>query len=164
MAENVNLEIFVKMAVSSWETQNIRVTKLLNSLTDEQLLSETAPGRNRGIYLIGHLAAVSDGLLTLMEWGERLHPERDVVFVKNADKSGTEMPSVEEVRAYWSKVCAMVAKHIGSMQLDDWFQKHTTVAAEDFAKEPHRNKLNVLINRTNHMSYHLGQLIYLEKK
>jgi len=35
------------------------------------------------------------------------------------------------------------------------------VSDEDFSKEPHRNKLNVIINRTNHMSYHLGQLILL---
>jgi len=42
-------------------------------------------------------------------------------------------------------------------QPDEWFAKHSAVSAEDFAKEPHRNKLNILVNRTNHHSYHLGQ-------
>jgi hypothetical protein len=50
------------------------------------------------------------------------------------------------------------------MKADEWFNKHTAVSAEDFAKEPHRNKLNVIVNRTNHTSYHLGQLVYLVKK
>jgi hypothetical protein len=36
----------------------------------------------------------------------------------------------------------------------DWFSRHMLVSPEDFAKEPHRNKLNVIINRTNHMANH----------
>jgi hypothetical protein len=37
-----------------------------------------------------------------------------------------------------------------------------TVSPEDFAKEPHRNRLNVLISRTNHMANHIGQLLLLK--
>jgi len=51
-----------------------------------------------------------------------------------------------------------------SMSPSDWFTKHSAISAEDFEKEPHRNKLNILINRTNHQSYHMGQLIYLIEK
>jgi hypothetical protein len=47
---------------------------------------------------------------------------------------------------------------------DEWFTRHNNVSAADFANEPHRNKLNIIINRTNHTSYHLGQLVYLAKK
>jgi hypothetical protein len=32
------------------------------------------------------------------------------------------------------------------------------------AKEPHRNRLNVLLGRMNHLSFHRGQLILLTKK
>lgn len=46
----------------------------------------------------------------------------------------------------------------------DWFAKHTAVSDEDFAKEPHRNRLNVLLSRTIHQSNHLGQLSLLKKK
>ena len=45
-------EVFIKMIVSAWETQNTRINTLLETLSDEQLMSETAPGRNRGIYLV----------------------------------------------------------------------------------------------------------------
>jgi hypothetical protein len=33
------------------------------------------------------------------------------------------------------------------------------VSDEDFAKDPGRNRLAVVPSRTNHMSYHLGQII-----
>ena len=33
---------------------------------------------------------------------------------------------------------------------------------EDFIKEPHRNKLNVLLTRTTHLAYHAGQLALLK--
>jgi len=44
------------------------------------------------------------------------------------------------------------------MSVADWLGRHTAVSAEDFANEPLRNKLNVLMGRTIHESYHLGQL------
>ena len=140
------------------------MTKLLDVLTDEQLLLETAPGRNRGIYLLGHLTAVSDGMSTFLGWGARLYPQLDDVFVKNPDKSGLSMPSPATVRDYWNKVHDNVSKHIKQTPAEDWFSKHTAVSEEDFAKEPFRNKLNIIINRTNHISYHFGQLVYLVKK
>lgn len=152
------------MVISSWDTQNSRMNKLLDVLSDEQLLLETAPDRNRGIYLLGHLTAVSDGMSTFLAWGERLYPQLDEVFIKNPDKSGLEMPAPAMVREYWNKVNANVSQHISQMPSDEWFSKHTAVSEEDFAKEPFRNKLNIIINRTNHISYHFGQLVYLVKK
>jgi hypothetical protein len=47
------------------------------------------------------------------------------------------------------------------MSTADWLDRHMSISAEDFKREPMRNKLNVLINRTNHESYHLGQLMLL---
>jgi hypothetical protein len=53
-------------------------------------------------------------------------------------------------------------QNFAAMQPQDWFQKHTAVSDEDFAKEPHRNKMNVLISRTIHQAYHVGQLAFLK--
>ena len=154
-------ELFIKMIVSAWDTYNARVDKLLGTLSDEQLATETAPGRNSGIYLLGHLTAVSDGLFPLLGLGEKLYPELEDIFLKNPDKSGLEKPSLTDLKKYWNDVNKKLTEQINNMQPDDWFTKHAAVSAEDFAKEPHRNKLNLLINRTNHLSYHSGQLAYL---
>lgn len=156
--------VFIKMALSAWDTYNERVNKLINSLSDEQLIAETAPGRNSGIYLFGHLIAVSDGLFPILGFGERLYPQLATIFLESPDKSGLEMPSINELKECWIKVNAKLTDQISQVSSDEWFTRHNNVSAADFANEPHRNKLNIIINRTNHTSYHLGQLVYLAKK
>ena len=156
--------VFIKMALSAWDTYNTRLNKLIDTLSDEQLIAETAPGRNTGIYLLGHLIAVSDGLFPILGFGERLYPKLDKIFLETPDKSGLEMPSINELKEYWKKVNAKLTDHIIRVPADEWFTRHNNVSEADFANEPHRNKLNIIINRTNHTSYHLGQLAYLAKK
>ena len=152
-----------QIALTNWNAQNKRFNDLIDKLTDDQLLAETAPGRNTGIYLLGHLIAVNDGLLPLLGFGERLYPELDEVFLKNPDKSGLSKPSVAELKAALANINAALSAHLTQLQPADWFTKHSSVSAEDFAKEPHRNKLNVILGRTTHLGYHMGQLAYLVK-
>lgn len=158
------LNLVIKMAISAWESQNKQLTKLLDALTDEQLQKEIAPGRNTGVYLLGHLIAVSDALFPLLGFSERLYPELDEVFIKNPDKSGLAMPSVAELREKLQAVNAKLATVLDTTDTDEWLDRHTAVSPEDFANEPHRNKLNVLINRTGHMANHLGQMLLLKSK
>ncbi|GCC51009.1 DinB family protein [Chryseotalea sanaruensis] len=155
--------LFVKMAISAWDSQVKQMDKLIESFTDEQWMSEIAPGKNRGIYILGHLAAVNDYMLSLFEFSDRLHPEWEHMFIRTPDKSGHEFPSLEQLKKYWRQVNEALASNFGKMEPEAWFLKHTSVSDEIFVKEPHRNKLNVLINRTNHQSYHLGQLVLLQK-
>ena len=161
---NIEKELFIKMVLSNWELQIGRMNNLLSKLSDEELSAQTAPGRNTGVYLLGHLAAVSDGLFIFLGLGEKLNPAMDDIFLRNPDNSGITKPSIVELKEYWNKVNTLLADKISQIQPDEWFTRHTAVSEEDFAKEPHRNKLNIIINRTNHLSYHLGQLAYLAKK
>ena len=86
--------LLVKMILMAWDTQNSYLNKLISSLTDEQLAKEIAPGKNTGVYLLGHLIAVSDGMLPLLGFGDRLFPEMEEVFVKTPDRSGQVFPLV----------------------------------------------------------------------
>jgi ribose 1,5-bisphosphokinase PhnN len=45
------------------------------------------------------------------------------------------------------------------MSWPDWVQRHSAVSEEDFAKDASRNRFAVLLSRTNHLSYHLGQAV-----
>jgi hypothetical protein len=137
------------------------MNNLLGKLSDEELSAQTAPCRNSGVYLLGHLAAVSDNMITLLGFGERINSAMDGIFLLNPDNSGLEKPSIDEIKQYWNKVNVVLAEKISQTPVEEWFTRHTAVSEEDFAKEPHRNKLNIVINRTNHLSYHLGQLAYL---
>jgi hypothetical protein len=161
MGSHIQPELFIKMVIAEWDKQNNNFYKFLASVSDEQLSKEIAPGKNTGIYLVGHLVAISDAMLPLLAFGEKLFPHLTDIFITNPDKSGLHVPSVTELKVHLKAVNAELSHHVQSVSPDGWFKRHMAVSEEDFAKEPHRNKLNVIINRTNHMSYHLGQLILL---
>ena len=154
-------ELFVKMAVSAWQAENKKLDAMIDKYSEEQWLKETAPGRNTGIYLLGHLTAVNDNLLTMLSFSGSMYPQLQDIFLFNSDKSGVAKPSVAELKDCWHKINLNLDAYMAKMQADEWFTKHTKVSEEDFIKEPHRNKLNVLMSRTVHQSYHLGQLAYL---
>ena len=160
--ETTQQSLLVKMALMAWDTQNGYLTKLINSLQDEQLEKEIAPGKNTGVYLLGHLIAVSDGLLPLLGFGDRLYPEMEEMFLRTPDKSGLKFPAITELKKRLETVNAELNKHFESTDVDGWFSRHMSVSPEDFAKELHRNKLNVIMNRTAHMANHIGQMILLK--
>ncbi len=67
-------QLTVRMAMASWKNTVGRADKAFSGLTEEQFLREVAPGRNRIIYLLGHLTAINDAMHTILGIGERLHP------------------------------------------------------------------------------------------
>jgi uncharacterized damage-inducible protein DinB len=157
-----NDQLFISMALSAWKVHNDRLNKLLGKLSDEQLTADIAPGRNSGTYLLGHLTAVHDNMLPLLGLSEKIYPELEIIFEKSPDKAHKQ-PSITDIKKYWNDVSAKLNKHLDELKADEWFNRHNAVSETDFAKEPHRNKLNLLINRTNHLSYHYGQMILLGK-
>ena len=159
-----NEQLFLKMTLDAWRTQVGRTTKLLNSLTDDELQREVAPGRNTGTYLLGHLTAIHDALFSLMRLGERLYTHYDEIFVHNPDYSGLLKPSPNELRAAWNRVNEDLDKYFSELNTAEWFQRHAAISESDFEKEPHRNRLNVVLNRTAHLANHLGQLTFLKPR
>lgn len=158
METSTQSNLLVKMILMAWDAQNTSLNKLISSLTDEQLFKETAPGKNSGVYLLGHLIAVSDGMLPLLGFGDRLFPEMEEMFIKNPDKSGPVFPSIAELKQRLDVVNTKLNSQFKSTDVDEWLSRHTVVSPDDFVKEPHRNKLNVVITRTGHMAYHIGQM------
>jgi hypothetical protein len=148
---------FVALGLKMWKAQIEQADKLFGSLSSEEVLREIAPGRNRLLYLWGHLTAVHDRMLPLLALGERLHPEFDVAFVTNPDKSRADIPSHAQVRQAWNTINGELWKGFEKMSSTDWLQRHTSVSDEDFAKDASRNRFAVLLSRTNHLAYHLGQ-------
>jgi hypothetical protein len=152
----------VKMILHRWNASVNDWDELLNAISDAQLQNETAPGKNRGIYLLGHLIAVHDDVLPLLNFGEKKYPELNKIFIDVPDKTISEIPSESELRSIWNKQNEDLKQKFESLQPGDWFEKHNAISAEDFAKEPHRNKLNVILLRTTHLAYHTGQLALLK--
>ena len=150
---------YVALGLKVWKAQIERADKLFGGVSSEDLLREIAPGRNRLLYLWGHLTATHDMMLPLVGIAERLHPEFDMTFISNPDKSQAAIPSHEQVRQVWKPVNRELWKGFEKMSWSDWLQRHAAVSEEDFAKDASRNRFAILLSRTNHLSYHLGQAV-----
>lgn len=157
-------ELAVKSQLEVWEGQNRRLGELLFELSDDQLATQVSPGRNSGLYIVGHLAAVNDGLLPLLGFGDKRFPDLEEAFLRRPESSDALKPTAAEVRRVWADLLGVLRDNFAQLTPDEWFDKHTAVSDEDFASEPLRSKIGVLINRTNHVSYHLGQLNLLKTK
>ena len=64
-------QTFIQMVMKQWNIHVNRLDKLFDGLSDEALLYEVAPGRNRVIYLMGHLIASNDTIVSLFGLGQR---------------------------------------------------------------------------------------------
>ena len=155
-------DIAIKMLFDRWNASIKSCDSLINELSDEQLHKEIAPGKNRGIYLLGHLIAVHDDMLVFLGLGERVYPELHEPYIVAPDKSVELTQSVSELREMWNEQCSYLERKFAEIKSEQWFDKHTAVSEEDFAKEPHRNKLNIILTRTTHLQYHLGQMKLLK--
>src|ERR1700719_3484122 len=138
-----NESSFAAVGLKAWKAQIDRADKLFGGLSSEEILREIAPGRNRLLYLWGHLTAVHDAMLPLLALGERLHPDFDVAFVSNPDKSRADIPSHEQVRRAWNNVNGELSRGFEGMSSSDWLQRHSAASAEDFAKDASRNRFAI---------------------
>ncbi|MGC2661355.1 MAG: DinB family protein [Bryobacteraceae bacterium] len=152
------IELLTQTALSSWKLVIGRIDQALSSTGDESLDKEVAPGRNRVFYLLGHLTAVHDRLFPLLGIGERLHPELDADFLDNPDRHSADKISGADLRKAWFEVNTKLTAAFEALRPEQWLEKHTAVSEQDFEKDPLRNRLAVLLSRTNHVAFHSGQM------
>jgi hypothetical protein len=156
-------DLFIQTTLLSWESALGQATSLFDKISDEDLLQSVVPGKNRGIYLLGHLVAVHDRMFPLLGLGDRLYPHLDETFVTSPDNPAATIPSAQELRKAWTTVNQRLNTLLRDWSPEEWLQKHTAISDDDFAKEPHRNRLSVVLSRTRHVAYHAGQLAWFKK-
>jgi len=151
-------QLFVQMGLASWNLQIARAEKVFNAFADEDFYKHIAPGKNRIIYLYGHLASYHDALKETLGLGKRSKPEYASLFLQIPDDTSTEYSSLEELKNYWASIHSELTSLFLALPAEEWFHRHNAMTDEDFAKDPTRNRLSVLLNRANHVAYHLGQI------
>ena len=157
-----NEDSLCSAALHAWKIAISRFDGAVVSLSDEQLQQQIAPGKNRLLYLVGHLTAVHDRLFPLLGLGERLHPELDEIYLSNPDRTLPDSIPVSELKRAWSDVNSKLTTEFEKLTPGQWLEKHTAVSDEDFAKDPTRNRLAVLMSRTNHAAFHTGQAVLVK--
>ncbi len=155
---------FIDAALRSWKNNVDRAGTFFGALSQEELQREIAPGKNRLIYLWGHLTAVNDRMVAILGIGERLHPELDAMFVSNPDKTIDLRLAPVKLKQIWDEVNETLWTGICNLSPSEWLEKHTAVSNADFIREPHRNRFAVLLGRTAHLAYHFGQAVLAKQE
>jgi hypothetical protein len=159
-----NETMFVDLGLRNWKMATDRADKTFGELSEEALQKKIAPGKNRLVYLWGHLTAVNDALLPLLGFGPKLHPELEAMFITNPDRSVETIVSGAEIKRCWTEINESLWANFQTLTPAQWLEKHTSVSETDFAREPHRNRFNVLLSRIGHMTEHLGQALLAEPR
>jgi hypothetical protein len=149
----------IDATLRSWKSNVDRIGKFFGALSPKQLEQEVASGRNRLIYLWGHIAAVNDGLVPLLGLGPRLFPEMEAVFITNPDKALIAIYFAKELKDAWNQVNEKLLAVFIDWSPADWLARHTAVSEEEFRREPHRNCYAAMLSRNVHIAYHFGQSI-----
>lgn len=146
-------------ALKSWKMVIARLDDFAATAQDETLERRVAPGKNRVRYVLGHLAVAHDRMLPMLGLGERIHSELDAAYFASPDGAVPDPISASELRDTLVEVHGKLISAFETFKPQDWLQKHSAVSDEDFAKDPSRNRLAILLSRTNHASFHLGQIV-----
>lgn len=153
-----NDELLCGTVLNSWKLVLGRADQSFMSLTDEQFQQPVAPGKNRLLYLLGHLTVVHDRMFPLLRLGTRKYPELDEYYLEHSDRALPDPLSVPVLKIRWTEVNSELTSALGQLTPTEWLGRHQDISDEDFAKDPGRNRLAVVMARTNHLSFHLGQM------
>jgi hypothetical protein len=75
-------DLMIQSVLSNWRLTTSRLSNFFAGLAEAKFYESVAPGRNRIIYVLGHLTAVHDLTLEFLGTGKREHPELDEVFIR----------------------------------------------------------------------------------
>lgn len=150
-------QFVISLNVTAWDARLAQVGQQFEKLGPASAAREITPGGNTVLYILGHLVAVHDRMIEGMNLGERLYPELDGHFLKPYQPDAA-YATFTELMEKWGVVNARLKEGMNRLTVNDWLARHHYVSESDFAKEPHRNVLNLLISRAMHLAYHSGQL------
>jgi DinB superfamily len=148
----------LEICLLQWNTYNRIMQKTLDSITEENFYKPIVAEGNSPSWLMGHLADTDDALLTLFGIRERMFPELAKIYHHERGTNQTGHLSKAELITKWKTIIGELDRVFKSMSESDWHARHMAVSEEDFKKEPHRNKLNVMLSRVTHKASHLGQI------
>jgi uncharacterized damage-inducible protein DinB len=152
----------LSICLLQWDTYNKRMQKAFDTLSDENFHKPVVAEGNTPSWIFGHLVDTDDALLELFGIRTRLYPDLKTIYHHEKGSNQSGHLSKSELIKRWNEISAELDKAFKSWSEAEWLNRHTAVSEEDFKKEPHRNKLNVMLSRVSHKASHLGQVAMLK--
>jgi len=151
------MDFMIDLILDQWENKIIETTEVFGSIGAQNAMQPVAPGKNRVIYLLGHLIAVHDRLFEALNLNERRYPEYDEMFLTPQHPSN-QYPAYELLLEQWISTNETLLPGLRLLTVQDWQSKHHYVSDYDFNLNPKRNKFSVFLSRNAHLFHHSGQL------
>jgi uncharacterized damage-inducible protein DinB len=145
-----------------WTTNNKRIQKVFASMESQNFDRPIVTGGNSPSWILGHLVDTDDALLEILGVGPRLYPDLAKIYHEDPSTNQNGHLDSEELQKRWQAILARMKEGTKGWTDADWLSRHTLVSEEDFRKEPHRNKLNVMLSRVTHKASHLGQIAMMK--
>src|SRR5258708_7882331 len=117
-------------------------------LLDTTIANVSLPHIAGGLPTSYDLTAFNDALIPLLGFGPRIHPELDLMFVSNPDRTVPTILLGEDLKTIWQETSQLLWTEFVKLSVANRLQKHGAVSEEDFLREPHRNRFTVLLGRT----------------
>lgn len=136
------------------------VNGCINSLDDDEFRMELSPGKNHGVWILGHLVVSEDDFSIFMGNGELLFPELVEFFAQKSKLQPPEnYPPVPELRGYWDAVCRKNREIYSQLADDELDMPHALLENDD--TDYFKTKKRVIMAWQFHQMYHAGQLAVL---
>lgn len=148
----------IELCLLQWDAQNQRIQKIIDTISDENFSKAIVAGGNSPSWILGHLVEADDALFELLGIGQRKFPDLEAIYHHERDSNQSGHLSRAEINMKWKEIQSALDKALQSWSEKEWLSRHTAVSEEDFKKQPHRNRLNVLLSRITHKASHLGQI------
>lgn len=136
---------------------------IINSLSDDDLKKEISPGKNHGVWLLGHLITCEDDFALFMGKGVITYLNYHEMFSEGTKLQPVEnYPPISEMREKWKEML-IKNKKIYDELIDDELEEpysKTENSISDFCK----TKKDIAVHWQVHLMYHAGQLSVLIPK
>jgi len=137
------------------------ISETLKSLTDEDLCKEIDPGKNHGVWILGHLFQSEDELSGYFGKGGYIFPEYESLFgQKNKTALPSSYPDVSFLRKQWETVKAKNDKILSELSDEEWNEPHALIEG-NLENDYFKTKGGCIMNWILHQTYHIGQLVLL---
>lgn len=123
------------------------------------LQRELLPGKNSGVWLLGHVVASDDDIGLYLGTHEIQFPDVAELFSsgKSYDPSA-KYPETEYLLDCWRRVGERTLQAYDELTDADLDTPHARLGSKSVEEDFFGTKRNVLYHWTNHQLYHLGQL------
>ncbi|MBX7044812.1 MAG: DinB family protein [Ignavibacteria bacterium] len=136
---------------------------ILRTLSDDDLKLEIAPGKNHGVWILGHLIACEDDFSLYMGKGEITIPDYQKLFCEGSKLQPVEnYPPVSELREKWNEIIRRNKKIYDNLTDEELTELHAN--EKDANNAFWKTKEDVVIHWQLHLMYHAGQLALLTSK